>query len=439
MLKRRGESKATAITTDDNAATESTGNVSNEQLGSSLSREETVKQKMAYLAAARQTTTNNNTHEQQQMDYVAEKIHANDDASMRENDSYVFARDNVLGLSRAETVKQQMEYTAATATATSTSQQNQHASVSSIGNEVGSVSTADISRLSNNSTAVARLSNNSSLVARVSNNSTVANEGPGVIRIVPSTHDSVEPADLEREQSNSFTSYNIPIARPVRELEIQEADLVTDAEPVLPFYKQKRILIALVSVAAAAAAVAVGLTIVIGKRTRQPDASQTAALVALYVSTNGSSWTRNDNWLLSGNVSVCTWYGVTCDGDVVTELNLSYNNLVGSIPSEIEHLIQLERLELDFNSLTGTIPSTLGKLNFLQVMFLDTNYLTGTIPTEFGRLSSLQDLGVHMNDLTGTMPNEVCSLRTTNGGAQLDSLAADCYSDMMCTCCNTCY
>jgi len=101
--------------------------------------------------------------------------------------------------------------------------------------------------------------------------------------------------------------------------------------------------------------------------------------------------------------------------------------------------VQLERLYLDFNSLTGTIPSTLGKLNFLQVMVLNTNYMTGTIPTDFGELSSLQTLTVHMNDLTGTMPNEVCSLRTTNGGIQLNRLAADCESDMICTCCDTCY
>ena len=55
---------------------------------------------------------------------------------------------------------------------------------------------------------------------------------------------------------------------------------------------------------------------------------QLEALVALYESTNGGSWTTKTNWQTSE--SVCTWSGVTCNGDIVKELRLDGNNLQGT-------------------------------------------------------------------------------------------------------------
>ena len=52
------------------------------------------------------------------------------------------------------------------------------------------------------------------------------------------------------------------------------------------------------------------------------------ALVDLYNSTNGPSWTHNTNWL-TGPVS--TWQGVTVTGNRVTALSLPRNNLNGSV------------------------------------------------------------------------------------------------------------
>ena len=55
---------------------------------------------------------------------------------------------------------------------------------------------------------------------------------------------------------------------------------------------------------------------------------QEIALVALYESTNGGSWKTKTNWGTS--TSVCSWSGVTCTGDLVTEIRLNSNNLQGT-------------------------------------------------------------------------------------------------------------
>lgn len=90
------------------------------------------------------------------------------------------------------------------------------------------------------------------------------------------------------------------------------------------------------------------------------------ALIALYNATGGLQWSNNSGWLgVSG--TECKWYGVTCDypGHIqkrppfVVSLELSNNNLVGAIPSELGHLKSLEWLSLSGNRLTGMVPESL--------------------------------------------------------------------------------
>jgi len=158
-------------------------------------------------------------------------------------------------------------------------------------------------------------------------------------------------------------------------------------------------------------------------------------LVALYDATNGNEWKENTNWL--SDAPVCDWYGLFCrNDDDVIEINMYYNTLRGSIPSELGLLTNLERLDLDDNSLTGSIPSELGLLNNLGSLYLYLNSLTGSIPSELGLLTNLEYLILHYNSLTGTMPNEVCALRNDNVG-NLDTLVADC-EEVTCPCCTYC-
>jgi len=68
------------------------------------------------------------------------------------------------------------------------------------------------------------------------------------------------------------------------------------------------------------------------------------ALVALYNNTYGPGWTNKTGWLSTTTPCSTPWYGVTCSGGHVTELNLSSNNLAGSIPTTLSSLGSLRQL-----------------------------------------------------------------------------------------------
>ena len=66
-------------------------------------------------------------------------------------------------------------------------------------------------------------------------------------------------------------------------------------------------------------------------------ASERAALIAFYNSTNGAGWTYRFNWRNAEDTDFsppgteCTWYGVRCyaDDTRVMQLELDYNQLIG--------------------------------------------------------------------------------------------------------------
>ena len=136
--------------------------------------------------------------------------------------------------------------------------------------------------------------------------------------------------------------------------------------------------------------------------------SECNALGSLYNSTNGDSWTDNTNW--GTDTAVSTWHGITVASGHVSELDLHGNNLVGTIPLELENLNNLEILSVWNNQLTGSIPSELGNLSNLRSLYIDNNQLTGSIPSELGNLSNLQILHAHSNQLTGSIPSELGNL-----------------------------
>jgi len=102
------------------------------------------------------------------------------------------------------------------------------------------------------------------------------------------------------------------------------------------------------------------------------------ALVSLFNSTGGTSWTHKTNWMT--DTAVSSWYGVVVNGGHVTELQLYTNNLTGSIPAALGNLTELNYLHFAVNSLTGSIPLGLASLNKMMYFYLADNQLTGTIP-----------------------------------------------------------
>ena len=126
-------------------------------------------------------------------------------------------------------------------------------------------------------------------------------------------------------------------------------------------------------------------------------------LLELYSSTYGINWTNKTGW--SGVAGTeCDWYGVTCTGGDLTELSLSSNNLVGTIPSGLGNLTTLTALQLGSNSLSGSIPTELGNLTTLEYLSFYDNSLTGTIPVELGNLTNLTYFSLTSNQLSGSIP-----------------------------------
>ncbi|MEM9774906.1 MAG: hypothetical protein AAF902_10015 [Chloroflexota bacterium] len=133
------------------------------------------------------------------------------------------------------------------------------------------------------------------------------------------------------------------------------------------------------------------------------------ALEALYINTNGSSWTNSNGWL--DTKTPCQWYGVQCSiFGRIRFIFLNDNNLVGSIPPELGNLIDPQRISLTDNKLTGEIPHELGSLTSLEWLLVSNNRLSGSIPKELGKLTSLESLTLSSNNLSGPIPQEFINL-----------------------------
>ena len=179
------------------------------------------------------------------------------------------------------------------------------------------------------------------------------------------------------------------------------------------------------------------------------------ALVELYDSTRGASWTNNTNWLTAAPIS--TWYGVTVANNRVNKIELSNNNLTGVLPYAINDFDSIDVFNVADNAITGRIPTwingmaNLSSINVSHNQFIgkipkldslkklvtadfgnnqltliapqslpnlvvlkefraDSNSITGTIPSELGKILSLDVLDLSHNQFSGTVPPQIGSL-----------------------------
>ncbi|KAF5726502.1 inactive leucine-rich repeat receptor-like protein kinase [Tripterygium wilfordii] len=90
----------------------------------------------------------------------------------------------------------------------------------------------------------------------------------------------------------------------------------------------------------------------------------------------------------------------------LTGLDLSSNELYGSIPSNISKIIGfVTTLDLSSNSFSGEIPENLANCSYLNVLKLDHNNFSGQIPLQLGLLGRIKEFSVANNLLSGPVPN----------------------------------
>ena len=144
-------------------------------------------------------------------------------------------------------------------------------------------------------------------------------------------------------------------------------------------------------------------------------AQDRAALVVLYLQTDGPNWTDNTNWARSRE-PLSEWHGVSTDEQGrVEELRLSANGSNGTIGAELGVLTRLAGLYLNDNELTGTIPPELENLTQLQVFDIRNTGLCVTADSELHPwIATIQDF---QGTATCGASNLVANFSNGNNGA----------------------
>ncbi|KAL7163018.1 hypothetical protein ACSBR2_039173 [Camellia fascicularis] len=90
--------------------------------------------------------------------------------------------------------------------------------------------------------------------------------------------------------------------------------------------------------------------------------------------------------------------------DIFTLIDVSSNQLTGTIPFQTGDLRAIRILNVSNNLLNGHIPSSLGNLSELESLDLSNNKLCGQIPRELVDLLFLQLFSVAFNNISGQIP-----------------------------------
>ncbi|KAM0984013.1 hypothetical protein ACFX2I_011414 [Malus domestica] len=97
----------------------------------------------------------------------------------------------------------------------------------------------------------------------------------------------------------------------------------------------------------------------------------------------------------------------------IQELDLSANNLTGSIPTRFgdENFQMLFSLNLYKNTLVSNIPQSIGNLKRLIWLDLHANKLSSNLPEALGNLTKLTKLELQQNQFSGKIPNKFMKLK----------------------------
>ncbi|KAL1364795.1 brassinosteroid LRR receptor kinase [Arachis hypogaea] len=111
---------------------------------------------------------------------------------------------------------------------------------------------------------------------------------------------------------------------------------------------------------------------------------------------------------LSGEFPVETFAGMSS----LKKLSVSFNEFSGPLPQSLSKLASLESLHMSSNNFSGSIPRGLCDYpgNILKELFLPNNMLSGSIPSTISNCSQLVSLDLSFNYFKGTIPSSLGSL-----------------------------
>jgi len=117
-----------------------------------------------------------------------------------------------------------------------------------------------------------------------------------------------------------------------------------------------------------------------------------------------SSWNFNNKT----EGFICRFNGVECwhpDENKVLNLKLSNLGLKGQFPRGLENCSSLTGLDLSVNELSGSIPSDISRIpKFVTSVDLSSNKFTGEIPIALANCTYLNTLKLSQNMLSGEIP-----------------------------------
>ncbi|KAI5556985.1 hypothetical protein BDE02_18G070900 [Populus trichocarpa] len=110
-----------------------------------------------------------------------------------------------------------------------------------------------------------------------------------------------------------------------------------------------------------------------------------------------------DRWTPSSS-SHCTWPGVVCTDNYITQLILDNKNISGTIPPFLSDLKNLTFLNFSNNNIIGKFPVAVHNLSMLEILDLSQNHIVGTIPDDIDCLARLSYLNLYANNFSGNIP-----------------------------------
>jgi len=112
------------------------------------------------------------------------------------------------------------------------------------------------------------------------------------------------------------------------------------------------------------------------------------------------------------SASVCSWKGVSCDAnrEHVVDLVFSGMDLSGTIPDNtIGKLGKLQSLDLSHNKITD-LPSDFWSLSTVKSLNLSSNQISGSLTNNIGNFGLLESIDLSSNNFSEEIPEAVSSL-----------------------------